>query len=86
MLGCTVTKYRLEGVADATGIDPAANRPEAFPSSGREPHHLHLLKRRVIAGACIDHDPGEQHWKRHPLERGRLPHHILSGQIIAASH
>ena len=47
-LGGAVTKNGLERVADRTGVDTAAHRPEFFPSPAGIPHHLHLLERRVI--------------------------------------
>ena len=60
-LGGAVTEYRLEGVADAARIDPAAHWPNAFPSFAGKAHHLHLLERRMIARAGVDGNAGHQH-------------------------
>src|SRR5260370_6305373 len=76
---------RLEGFADAAGVDPAAYRSELLPPFARVPDHPHLFDWCVVPRAGIDHDPGDQHWKRQPLERAGLPHDVFAGQIIAAS-
>src|SRR3984957_5469095 len=43
-LVCRLLLEKKEEITEAGRIDPASNESEAFPSSGREPHHLHLRK------------------------------------------
>src|SRR6516225_5878574 len=49
-----------------------------------EAPHLSLPDRREIGRAGIDRDAGQQHWQFEILQAGRLLHHVLAGQLIAA--
>jgi hypothetical protein len=74
----------LEGVADRGGVDTAAHGPKLFPSTAGEPHHLHLLERRVIARAGVGDDARDQHRDLQAFEGRRLLHHIVAGQVVTA--
>ncbi len=45
---------------------------------------MHLLDRSKIVRAGRDGDAGQQHGQRHVVDTGRLLHHVLAGEIIAA--
>ena len=67
-------------VADLAGDHVA----EQLPGLAVEPHQLHLLDREVVVGAGVDLDAGQHQVGVEVLQAGRLLHHVLTGEIVAA--
>ena len=74
----TVSLY--PGSADRAGQD----RTEWNVALAVEAPHLGLLDRREIGRAGIDRDAGQQHRQFEIVQAGRLLHHVLAGQLVAA--
>src|SRR5215469_14535159 len=68
----------------AAGECAIQDRAKQFPGLAIETLHLHLLDRREISRTGIDHDSRQEHSDLKIMKVRRLPHHVLSGEVIAA--
>src|SRR5215469_4782262 len=87
--GLVRSRSRLLGKAGGPG------RPESTDSAGQdgtkwnialavEAPHLGLPDRCEICRAGVDRNAGQQHRQFEIVQAGRLPHHVLAGQLVAA--